>query len=157
MGASKPKGTKATRGKLPAAQLRNDGAAPRRSTRLADVDLDVVWVTYKKTNDQNLRNILIEHNSVWNTGERSGTGGIRVDHPSAPGVVIRDNIAWGGRSYGIRGDVGTTISGRNLCPEAELCNVTSAPQFVNPPSDFRLKSTSPAIGALIVWVCSSSM
>ena len=94
-----------------------------------------------------VRNVLIEHNTTWNTGERSGTGGIRVDHPSAPGVVIRDNIAWGGRSYGIRGDVGTTISGRNLCPEASLCNVTGAPQFVNPPDDFRLRSTSPAIGA----------
>ncbi len=59
-----------------------------------------------------VRRVLIEHNSVWNTGERSGTGGIRVDHPSAPGVVIRDNIAWGGYSYGIRGDVGAWPAGR---------------------------------------------
>lgn len=62
MGASKPKGTRTTRGKrLPPARLRNESVTRRPSTRLADVDLDVIWVTYKKTKDQNLRNILIEH------------------------------------------------------------------------------------------------
>ena len=34
--------------------------APRR-TILSDDDLTAIWVTYKRTHDQNLRNILIEH------------------------------------------------------------------------------------------------
>ncbi len=44
------------------AQLRNEAINPRPpASRLADVDLEAIWVTYKRTKDQNLRNILIEH------------------------------------------------------------------------------------------------
>lgn len=94
-----------------------------------------------------VKNILIEHNTVWNTGRHSGFGGIRVNHPSAPGVVIRDNIAWGGNGYDIRGDNGTTISRHNLCRETALCNVNTNPLFVDAPNDFSLSGSSPATGA----------
>ena len=94
-----------------------------------------------------VRNVVIEHNTVWTSGRHSGYGGIRVDHPSAPGVVIRNNIAWGNNGYDIRGDNGTTIDSHNLCREGSLCQVTSNPLFVNPPTDFGLQSGSPAIGA----------
>lgn len=53
---------KPARKSLKPAQLRNEGNTPRPSvSRLADVDLEAIWVTYKRTKDQNLRNILIEH------------------------------------------------------------------------------------------------
>ena len=64
MAASKSKASKASKGtrkRLEPARLRNDTIAPRPTTRMADVDLEAIWVTYKKTKDQNLRNILIEH------------------------------------------------------------------------------------------------
>ncbi len=95
-----------------------------------------------------VRNVLIEYNTVWDTGlEHNGFGGIRVNHPSAPGVVITNNIAWANNGYDIRGDVGTTITRNNLCAESSLCDVTSDPRFVDAPSSFKLQPTSPAIGA----------
>ena len=61
MGSSKSKASKVTRKRPEPARLRNDTITPRPSTRMADVDLEAIWVTYKKTKDQNIRNILIEH------------------------------------------------------------------------------------------------
>ena len=61
MASSKSKASKGPRKRLEPARLRNDTITPRPSTRMADVDLEAIWVTYKKTKDQNLRNILIEH------------------------------------------------------------------------------------------------
>lgn len=60
--STQTKVAKPARKPLEPAQLRNEGITPRpRVSRLADVDLEAIWVTYKRTKDQNLRNILIEH------------------------------------------------------------------------------------------------
>lgn len=100
-----------------------------------------------------VRNVTIEHNTVWHTGlEGSGRGGIRIDHPSVTGVVIRDNLAWNnGGSYDIRVDpdpgTGAVTIDHNLCGEP-ICEVRSAPSFVDVAArDFRLSSSSPALGA----------
>ena len=64
MASSHSKGPKPPRKRPKPAQLRNETVTRppiARTTRYADVDLEAIWVTYKKTKDQNLRNILIEH------------------------------------------------------------------------------------------------
>ena len=60
--STQTKVAKPARKPLKPAQLRNEGITPRPPvSRLAAVDLEAIWVTYKRTKDQNLRNILIEH------------------------------------------------------------------------------------------------
>lgn len=88
-------------------------------------------------------NILIEHNTVWS----AGSCGIKIRDPEATGIVIRDNIAWDNDGCGIWINDYTTIDSHNLCPEDELCGVTTDPLFANPPADFGLLTGSPAIGA----------
>lgn len=53
--------TKATAKKAPVASKAEPAPAPSRPATLSDEDLTAIWVTYKKTGDQNLRNILVEH------------------------------------------------------------------------------------------------
>ena len=57
---------KATKGRivpLRAAAKKDEPAAAQQSASqgMSDADLEAVWATYKKTRDDNLRNILIEH------------------------------------------------------------------------------------------------
>ena len=64
MASRQSKGSKPPGKRPKPAQLRNETVTVPsgvRSTRYADVDLEAIWITYKKTKDQNLRNILIEH------------------------------------------------------------------------------------------------
>ena len=94
-----------------------------------------------------VRNVHIVNNTAHRAGLRhSGHGGIRVNHPRATGVVIRNNIAWNNNGYDIRGEAETTID-HNLCREAH-CETTVDPSFQNPGGDdFRLRDDSPAIDA----------
>ena len=92
-----------------------------------------------------VRNIRIFNNTVWNAGQRhDGHGGIRVNHPTASGVLVRNNVAWANNGYDILGEAETTID-HNLCRE-RLCEVRDEPRFTDPVSGaFALRPGSPAI------------
>ena len=92
-----------------------------------------------------VKNIVFEHNIAFDNGEHSGFGGFRVNHPTATGIIFRDNISWGNNGADLRGDSGTVFD-NNLCGES-VCEIRSNPRFVDAPSDFRLGAGSPAIGA----------
>lgn len=92
-----------------------------------------------------VKNVLIEHNIAFANGEHSGFGGFRVNHPTATGIVFRDNIAWANEGQDLRGDPGTVFD-NNLCASS-VCEHQVDPQFVAAPLDFSLAPGSPAIGA----------
>jgi len=89
-----------------------------------------------------VKNVIFEHNIAFNNGEHSGFGGFRVNHPTATGIVFRDNIAWGNEGADLRGDPATTFD-NNLCSDA-VCTIRSGPRFLDAPSDFTLGAGSPA-------------
>jgi polygalacturonase len=93
-----------------------------------------------------VRNVQFVNNTAFNTGLRhSGHGGFRVNHGSAVGIVFRNNIAWGNNGYDIRGEAETTID-HNLCREADRCETTTDPAFVDAAgANFSLRPASPAI------------
>lgn len=92
-----------------------------------------------------VKNVLFEHNIAFANGEHSGFGGFRVNHPTATGIVFRDNIAWANEGEDLRGDPGTVFD-NNLCASS-VCDLRVDPQFVAAPFDFSLEPGSPAIGA----------
>ncbi len=91
-----------------------------------------------------VKNVQFINNTAYQTGNRHrGHGGFRVNHPSATGILFRNNIAWNNNGYDIRGESETIID-HNLCRET-LCEVRTDPQFINIGELLKLKSTSPAI------------
>ena len=92
-----------------------------------------------------VKNVIFVNNTVFNAGLRhGGHGGFRVNHSSATGIIIQNNIAWGNNGFDIRGEAETTID-HNLCRESH-CEVRSDPRFVDASNgNFELMSTSPAI------------
>ena len=124
---------------------------------MANNDAQGIWVTTEGMGDVDgiylhdniaygtVKNVVFEHNIAFNNGEHSGFGGFRVNHPTATGIVFRDNIAWGNEGADLRGDPGTVFE-NNLCSGDE-CDIQSNPLFINAPSNFSLSSGSPAIGA----------
>jgi hypothetical protein len=124
---------------------------------MANNDAQGIWVTTEGMGDVDgiylhdniaygtVKNVVFEHNIAFNNGEHSGFGGFRVNHPTATGIVFRDNIAWGNEGADLRGDPGTVFE-INLCSGDE-CDIQSNPLFINAPSNFSLSSGSPAIGA----------
>ena len=94
-----------------------------------------------------VRDVHIVNNTTYYSGLRhGGHGGIRVNHPRATGVVIRNNIAWNNNGFDIRGEAETTID-HNLCREAH-CETTTGPKFAGPARrDLHLTTASPALDA----------
>lgn len=92
-----------------------------------------------------VRNVHFVNNTIVDSGRRhEGHGGIRVNHPTATGIVIRNNITWNNNGYDIRGESETTID-HNLCRET-FCETNADPRFRNGAvHDYRLTATSPAI------------
>jgi hypothetical protein len=106
-----------------------------------------------------VKNIHIINNTVIDGGRGgSGWGNIRVNHDTATGVVIRNNITRDGNGFDIKGNSGIGIGedyrvevSNNLCRDS-FCAVKGEPMFVNPTFDedtanYRLKTGSPAIDA----------
>lgn len=92
-----------------------------------------------------VKNVVFEHNIAFDNGNHSGRGGFHVDHPTATGIVFRDNIAWSNEGFGLRVEPATVVD-NNLCDDS-ICEIRSNPRFVNAPGNFALQSGSPAIGA----------
>jgi S-layer homology domain len=92
-----------------------------------------------------VKNVVFENNTAFDNGVHSGFGGFSQDHPTATGIVFRNNISWGNTGPDIEIEANTTIE-FNLCREA-FCEVQADPLFVNAPTDLRVSSGSPAIGA----------
>lgn len=86
----------------------------------------------------NMRDIEIINNTTYGNGSEPGHGGggIVVDYPTATGVVVRNNIAYGNTDFQLYTNVG--VSDYNL---------TTDPRFVSAGADFRLAAGSPAIDA----------
>ncbi|MDW3217239.1 MAG: S-layer homology domain-containing protein [Acidimicrobiales bacterium] len=92
-----------------------------------------------------VKNVVFEHNIAYANGLHSGYGGFRVNHPTATGIVFRDNIGWANEGQDLRGDPGTVFD-NNLC-DSSVCEYRADPMFVAAPLDFSLAPGSPAIGA----------
>ena len=92
-----------------------------------------------------VKNVVLEHNLAYDNGEDPWYGGFRVEFPSATGIVLRNNIAWGNNGPDMLGEPGTVFD-HNLC-SGSVCETRSNPLFVNAPADFDLASNSPARGA----------
>jgi purple acid phosphatase-like protein/calcineurin-like phosphoesterase family protein/pectate lyase-like protein/fibronectin type III domain protein len=90
-----------------------------------------------------IKNVTFINNTTYNNGLMPvhGGGGVRINHPTAQNVIVRNNIAYKNQDFQILADPaapGTLVDH----------NLTTDPHFVNEAAkDFRLKSTSPAINA----------
>jgi hypothetical protein len=90
-----------------------------------------------------VKNVHFINNTVTDSSHENG-GGLRVNHGSASGIVMRNKIAWNNVDYDIRPGAGTHTES-NLCGDS-LCEIQELPQFIDPQNDdFRLAATSPAI------------
>lgn len=90
-----------------------------------------------------VRNVTMINNTAYNTGTEVG-GGFRVDHPTASGIIFRNNIAWNNNDYDMRGEAGTIMQ-NNLCREPG-CLIQEDPAFASAAAnDFRLTAQSPAL------------
>ncbi len=96
-----------------------------------------------------VRNVHFINNTATQTGRYYG-GGFRVDHESASGIVIENNIAWNNKTYDIRGEAETIIQS-NLCADpAAFCTIKMNPEFLDSEKeDYRLAPSSPAIDQAI--------
>jgi hypothetical protein len=92
-----------------------------------------------------VKNVVFEHNVAFGNGADPWFGGFRVDHPTATGIVFRNNISWGNNGTDMKGDPGTVFD-NNLCADS-VCEIRSNPRFVDAPSNFGLAIGSPARGA----------
>lgn len=96
-----------------------------------------------------MKNVHFINNTVTGSGHENG-GGLRVNHGSASGIVMRNKIAWNNVDYDIRPGAGTHTES-NLCGDS-LCEIQESPQFIDPQNDdFRLAATSPAIDVGLFW------
>ncbi len=87
-----------------------------------------------------LQNITIINNTTYNNGLESGHsgGGIRINHPGAQNVTVRNNIAYLNDDFDIRTEPENIVDH----------NLTTDPLFVNEAmQDFHLQSGSTAIDA----------
>jgi hypothetical protein len=88
-------------------------------------------------------NVRVFNNTAYDNGSDHG-GGFRVDHPTATGIVFRNNVAWRNWDYDVRGETETTIE-FNLGRDA-VCELNGDPLFVDPGGDdFRLQMGSSAV------------
>ncbi|MGH8605663.1 MAG: choice-of-anchor Q domain-containing protein, partial [Gammaproteobacteria bacterium] len=90
--------------------------------------------------DAVLQNITIVNNTTYNNGLESGHagGGVRINHPGAQNVTVRNNIAYQNDAFDILTESGNIVDH----------NLTTDPLFVNEATrDFHLQSGSPAIDA----------
>lgn len=85
----------------------------------------------------NMSDVTIINNTTYNNGLEAGnsSGGVKIDYPTAVGVVVRNNIAFRNQNFQIDTDAGTVDF-----------NLTTDPSFVNAAAgDFHVRSSSAAI------------
>jgi hypothetical protein len=88
-----------------------------------------------------VRDVAFVNNTAVRCGSKYG-GGFRIDHSSASGILIRNNIAWNNTSYDVRGASKTVIEANLAREDLNLGD----PRFADPSTgDYHLLPISPAI------------